>query len=470
VVDVLNTTALPGDPASILAADEYSAPIPSEPVLHPTSVSPQISPAHPEQSLMDVIVVGAGFSGLITAWQAAQMNCKVRVITRGWGAPYWSAGCVDILGYRSPDYSAMVVSPYESLERLIGSTPEHPYALAGLEVIENAVRSFQVLCEASQYPLFGSLDKNILIPTSLGSLRPSCLVPATMISGDSSLRAPMVIVGFDRFNDFFPSLISSNLNALGILSGDITLELPSLRTRKILNGLILARLFDDPEFRHEVITTLKPRLGKFERIGFPAVLGINHPLEVLEHLQSGLGLPVFEIPGLPPSIPGIRLQNLLISAIQRGHGVVQNGMYVTNFGTDGEIIHTLFSEAASRQLSHFAKTYVLATGGILGGGISVDHGYAQERVFGLPLTPALQPSQWFHDKFLVNQGHPLFRTGIHTDVEFHPLNDSGEVIFSNLHIVGAALANCDPIRERSLEGIALASGFKVARIIAERSR
>ena len=192
-----------------------------------------------------------------------------------------------------------------------------------------------------------------------------------MVSGDVSLRSPMLIVGFDRFYDFFPSLISANLNAQGILAGDITLDLPSLRNRKILSGIVLARLFNDPEFRQEVISAIKPRLGKVERIGFPAVLGLNRSMEVLEHLQSGLGLPVFEIPGLPSSIPGIRLHNLLVTAIQRNNGFIYNGMQVTKSGTDGKIIHTLWSEAASRQISHHAKTYVLATGGILGGGISV---------------------------------------------------------------------------------------------------
>ena len=50
-----------------------------------------------------------------------------------------------------------------------------------------------------------------------------------------------------------------------------------------------------------------------------------------------------------------------------------------------------------------------------------------------------------------------------------PLNVEGEVIYTNLYAVGGALANCDPIRERSLEGIALTTGFRVAEIIAGRS-
>jgi glycerol-3-phosphate dehydrogenase subunit B len=206
------------------------------------------------------------------------------------------------------------------------------------------------------------------------------------------------------------------------------------------------------------------------RIGFPAVLGLHKPLEVLEHLQSSLGMPVFEIPGLPPSIPGIRLQNLLLTAIQNQHGAVYTGMPVIKVGTDENIIHTVWSEAAARQTPHYAKTYILATGGILGGGIMVDNnGYAQEAVFGLPVPTPEHRSNWFQAEFLAPKGHPIFHTGVTTDTELRPLDNTGGTPYSNLHVVGSALADCDPIRERSLEGIALATGFRVAELIAKGS-
>ncbi len=469
-VDVLNVTALPGDPATRLAADEYTPveainPIPSHSVF-----SYPITPTPSVKSLPDVIVVGAGLSGLITAWQVGLLGNKVSVLTRGWGATYWSAGCIDVLGCQPSDYQKPVASPSQSLSQVVRSNPDHPYAKSGITTLDNALQSFKALCEASNYPFHGSLEANILLPTSLGTLRPSCLVPATMVAGDASLRSPMLIVGLDRFYDFFPALVSANLNAQGILASDITLDLPALRERKYLTSMVIARLFDDPQFRQEVISALKYRLGGVKRIGFPAVLGIDHSMEVLEHLETALGLPVFEIPGLPPSIPGIRLQRLLISAIEENHGSVNLGMPVIEAGSDGKVIHTLWSEASARRKSHHAKTYVLATGGILGGGISFNHDYAQETIFNLPLITPQHSTRWFSQRFLDSQGHPIFHKGIQTDAEFQPLDDTGKVIFTNLHAVGACLGNCDPIRERSQEGTALATGFKVAEIITERSR
>lgn len=470
-VNVLNTTSLPDQHSSMLAAEEYSrsetdASSPSR--SETSSTTTQSSP--PSSQPQDVIVIGAGFSGLITAWQAGLLGYKTTLITRGWGTPYWSSGCIDILGYTPPDHRTLIASPREALDQLTKSNPGHPYSQAGLTVVENALQSFQSLCEASNYPLYGSLDANILLPTALGTLRPTCMVPTTMIAGDASQRAPILVVGFDRFNDFFPGLVATNLNAQGIIAADIILELPSLRRLKYITGTVLSTLFDDAEFRQELIDALKPRLGKVGRIGFPAVLGLHNPMEVLDHLQTSLGMPVFEIPGLPPSIPGIRLHNLLVSAIQRQHGAVNSGMPVTNVGTDGKSIHTVWSEAAGRQIAHRANTYVLATGGILGGGITVNNtGYAQETVFGLPLTTPNDRSEWFQVDFLAPTGHPIFRTGVRTDAEFYPLDAIHSRIFSNLHVVGNALANCDPIRERSLEGVALASGFKVAELMGRTS-
>jgi hypothetical protein len=231
-VDVLNASNLPGDQRSNLAADKYAFPetsdiVPPSPFISPLVPSKSLPTSHPQ----DVIVIGAGFSGLITAWQTSLRGCKTTVISRGWGTPYWTSGCIDILGHLPPVHNDLVASPQAALDTLERSSPNHPYPLAGMSTLEHALSSFQALCEASNYPFYGSLEKNILLPTSLGTLRPTCLVPATMLAGDASRREPMIIVGFDRFYDFYPMLIASNLEIQGRLASDISLDLPSLRSR-----------------------------------------------------------------------------------------------------------------------------------------------------------------------------------------------------------------------------------------------
>ncbi len=217
-VDVLNASSLPGEQSSRLAADEYTKP-PTE-NLHKHSLGSLIDhkPTHLNQILShDVVVIGSGLAGLMAAWLASLQGHKTSVITKGWGTPYWSSGSIDIFGYQPDDYLKMVDSPLDFLENFIKSNLEHPYALVGLSSLDKAVESFLNLCDQSRYPYHGSLDANILIPTSLGTLRVTCLVPETMIAGDVYQRSPMLIVGFHKFLDFFPAMIADNLNTQGIL-------------------------------------------------------------------------------------------------------------------------------------------------------------------------------------------------------------------------------------------------------------
>jgi glycerol-3-phosphate dehydrogenase subunit B len=288
-----------------------------------------------------------------------------------------------------------------------------------------------------------------------------------MIAGDTHQRSPVLVVGFNHYLDFFPSIIADNLNAQHIFASDIMLDLISLGNRKFVTSMVLAHLFDTPEFRHEVINALKPKLGRVARVGFPAVLGLQHPTQVKQHLESSLGIPVFEIPGLPPSIPGIRLHNLLVSAIERNHGHIFNGMQVIGASSENKQITAIWSEAASRQKSHQSKTFVLATGGILGGGVvAKENGYAQDTVFGIQVAVPDQRTRWFVNEFLSSDSQPIHKTGLRVDQAFRPIDQTDQLFYDNLYAVGGALDGFDPIREHSLEGIALATGFSVGEILS----
>jgi glycerol-3-phosphate dehydrogenase len=465
----LNTNSLPGEPRSRLSSDSYLKQ--TNISIEQTSQTPLATPrqpSHKDSEPADVVVIGAGLSGLFAAWQACLGGLRTKIITKGWGITYWGTGCIDILGYKPPDFTHRIASPANSLGEFIKSYPNHPYALVGMDMLEKAINSFIRLTKEVGYPYFGSIATNLLLPTALGAVRPTCLAPMSMIAGDASQPSPMLIVGFSCFLDFYPGLIVDNLNKQGILAREIMLDLKSLQTRKFLSGMVLARLFDDQEFRQEVIDALKPKLGNIARIGFPAVLGLYKTTEVLRHLESSLGVPTFEIPGLPPSIPGIRLHNMLVSAIEINQGVIYTGMRVSSASIENEKITTVSSEAAARQIAHSAKNFILATGGILGSGIVVnENGYAQETVFGLPIKIPQIRSHWFQDQFLSHESHPIHNIGLHVNSDLQPLSDTDQLYYQNIYAVGNIIGHCDPIRERSLEGIALATGFKIGESLSQ---
>ena len=462
-LSLLNSDHMPGPAASRLTPTLYDTPTtPEEPI--PVAAPPK-PPLRPGMSghEADVLVIGAGLAGLFTAWRAAREGLNVRVVTKGWGALYWHAGTIDVLGYYPESDPLALESPRAGIERLIADQPDHPYAQAGLDALAQALADLQALCADAGYPLHGSLDRNWLLPSAVGAFRPTCLAPATMTAGDLRRRDPMLIVGFAGYHDFFPDLIADNLTAQDVLARGVTLDLPALRRERIVNTMTLARLFERADFRQEVVRALKPKVGRAARVGFPAVLGLDNALAVKRDLEERLGREVFEIPTLPPSIPGMRLHRLLVGAIRRAGGRVFDGMEAVRAEVaDGRVV-AVWTEAAARWRVHRARTFVLATGGFLGGGLwAAADGTVREPIFGLPVVAPQGRLAWFHREFFAPEGHPLWRAGIPTDKEGRPVDARGQVVYENLYVIGNQLGRADAIRQRALEGIALVGGGRIA--------
>jgi glycerol-3-phosphate dehydrogenase subunit B len=418
----------------------------------------------------DVLVIGAGLAGLVAGWQAATCGRRTLVIAKGWGITHWHSGCLDVLGYYPPDSTEAVRSPADSLARLIERNPCHPYALAGLDKVGEALTAFQQLCAAAGYPMHGSLERSWQLPSAVGALRPTCLAPETMIAGDLQQRQPMLIVGFETFRDFYAGLIADNLSAQQLPARSVTLDVPTLRQRRTLTGVILADLFESHDFRAEVVEAIQPRLGDAARIGFPAVFGLRQPLVVKRDLEERLGRAVFEIPCLPPSVPGMRLHRLLVTAIEQAGGRIYEGMQVVAADAGEGRVTGVWSEAAARRRRHQANSFVLATGGVLGGGLVADHdGRVREVIFDLPVAAPTDRSQWFQRDFLDPAGHPIYRAGLTVNHAFQPLDGSGQPMYRNVLAAGATLADCDVLRERSLEGVAVVTGYLAGRRAAELS-
>ena len=468
-LNVLNIDTLPGPKSSRLAAQPYAdgGQKTEDGVQQTENRKPSKEKSrHPPS---DVIIIGAGLSGLTAGWQAARRGLKTKVIAKGWGATHWASGCIDVLGYLPGETKTPVENPAAALSKLIVAHPQHPYALAGIETLAAALEELQALCQQAGYPLHGRLEKNWLLPTAIGAARPTCLAPETMIAGDLRTNAPMLLVGFDGHHDFYPHFAAENLQAQGFTARAIMLPIPAALNRQRIDTMVLARAFDDTEFRQQIIESIKPHLGNAQRIGFAAVLGLQDALRVARELESGLGRRIFEMPGLPPSVPGMRLQRILVQAIRQAGGSVHDGIEVVGMTDEGQqatgdsVLKTVISKSSSRLISHAADHFILATGGILGGGIQTDHtGYAQETIFNLSVDASTQRNEWLQRAFAHPDGHAIFNAGVHTGSNFRTERP-------NLFAIGGLLGG-DFVRQLAVEGVALASANKsVAKILAENA-
>lgn len=402
----------------------------------------------------DAIVIGAGLAGLIGGLRLAEAGRRVLLLAKGHGATHWANGAIGV---------ARGDRPLEVVAQLAAGQ-DHPYARVAAGDLRDALARLAAACAAANYPLAGTPEANLLLPTALGALVPAALVPATMAEGArraDGASGTLLIAGFRELRDFFPPLAAANLRAQGLAARGVWLDLPPTPRRLDFTPTIFARLFDEASFREHVGRQLRSLRAEATRIGLPAILGAREPAVVVAQLSHLAGAPVFEIPTLPPSVPGIRLYNILVGAFQRAGGRIQIGSWVVRAEAEGPRLRRVYTEAAARQQRHEADTFILATGGIAGGGLRTDHrGQVVETALGLPVRAPAGRADWFGARFVDLQ--PIHRAGIATDAALRPLAPTGEVTYKNVAVAGAALGGADLIREGSYEGVALATGWRAA--------
>jgi glycerol-3-phosphate dehydrogenase subunit B len=296
-----------------------------------------------------------------------------------------------------------------------------------------------------------------VLPTAAGALRPSALVPETMGGGDAPGLRRVCIVGSRALRDFHPSLCAANLARAEIAARavDVDLELE----RADANSLQLARRFDDPAWRGAFAAQVALKLRDDDHVGLPAVLGISDPHAVWADLEQRLGRPVFEIPTLPPSVPGMRLFEILRAALRAAGGRLVLGSEAVRGEREGTRVSAVIAHASGREVRYAAPWIVLATGGFGSGAIELDsHWDTSERVLGLALRGVPSPGEpRFDPVYLAEQ--PMARVGVAVDSE---LRAEGT---DNVLVAGAALPGAAPWREGSGEGIAIASGYRAAAVV-----
>ncbi|MEX2405831.1 MAG: anaerobic glycerol-3-phosphate dehydrogenase subunit B, partial [Actinomycetota bacterium] len=314
----------------------------------------------------DVVVIGAGLSGLTSALRLAEGGLRTVLVAQGVGATHLAPASIDVLGY-APD---LVEHPAEALSAFAARHADHPYARISAESMAASIAWFGEQAPGLGYT--GSLDENMIVPTAVGVTKPTALVPEAMAAGDVRAGGRFVFVGLRALKDFYPAYLADNLSRLKVPSGAIvearSVQLSDPGREADMNPLAYARLFEEPDFRKAVATELRPRLEPGEVVGFPSVLGLDLHRAAWHELQGLLERPVFEVPALPPSVPGIRLFRALREAFRRAGGRLVLGPTAIGAETGDGLVNALVVRgAANRSTSYPARWFVLATGGFAAG-------------------------------------------------------------------------------------------------------
>jgi glycerol-3-phosphate dehydrogenase subunit B len=305
--------------------------------------------------------------------------------------------------------------------------------------------------------LQGDLTANQLIATAAGTLRPTCLAPPFM--GAEWDGAQVLVVGLEGYRDFQAELVAAVLPSAASLSGlevatrPLTVDLPSLH-RRHLGGLELARRFEEPSFRRELAAAIRPSLGDATVVALPAVVGLEDHVEAASELTELLDARLVELPTLPPSVPGMRLELALVAALQGTGARLQVGTGARITATHVEL------DAAGHPLRIPASRVVLASGGLASGGLEIAaDGSVRETVADLPVSvPGDGPL--FGRSFLEPGGHAAGLVGVLVDADMRAVDASGAVLRPGLFCAGGVLAGAKRTVEKSADGICCATGWR----------
>jgi glycerol-3-phosphate dehydrogenase subunit B len=428
----------------------------------------------------DVVVIGAGLSGLACAHALAMRGARVMVLARGMASTHWTAGTIDVA---APPGAA---TAREGLDQL-ASQDGHPYG--GLKGdVDEALHDLLGVLEREGLGYVGDLDGPIrMTPTGIGATRPVSIVPDAQADGLPAWRADesLVVCGIEGFKDMWPTAVAASLARPEVWSRrhrrgggtrpddaparvvPATVDFPHVAARHNLTALHLARAFDDAAWRTSAIDgiaraidAIRPR--SMFRVGLPAVLGLREHATVLAELRARLGTPVFELPLVPPSIPGMRLFDVLRKALLAAGARIQIGESVARIESSGRRVDLVAAPAAVRELRIRAGAVVLASGGIAGGGlVATPDGSLEEVILGLPVD-APDRNDWFSIDPFDGRGHPLEAAGVRVDGELRPTTRGDKPVFDNVRVVGSNLGGQRWLRERCGDGVAIASAWRAA--------
>lgn len=429
------------------------------------------------QGSCDVAVIGAGMAGMATALFAAERGLSCIQVGNG-GGLLFASGLLDLLGVHPVSARRRWRSPYEALAALAHDEPEHPLARIDAASIRNAFETFVAALGSAGLP-YAPLDgSNRDVLTSIGTLKTTFGVPRSMVGGVDALdsRPPCLLVDFRGLREFSARQIVATLGARWPGLRHQRIEFPGCEATPELYAAHLARALESRATRERTIALVRPLLGDAQAVGFPAVLGLAQGAAVHAALERALGIPVFEIPTMPTSVPGLRLLAALEAAVadrgvHRRHQARVRALTFDARGTTATLDLAGDSGSEAGDGEHVvARAVVLATGRFSGRGLVADRAGARESVLGLPVFQPDSREAWHRRDFLDPSGHAINRAGLHVDDAWRPLDTSGNPAWPRLYAVGSILAHQDWMRSKCGSGLAIATAWAAVAQVASDLR
>ncbi|MBE0613286.1 MAG: glycerol-3-phosphate dehydrogenase subunit GlpB [Burkholderiales bacterium] len=421
----------------------------------------------PRRHQAELLVIGSGLAGMAASLFALARGVSVAQVGNS-GVIAFTTGYLDLLGH---DERGFVDDPWQALIRLREDEPRHPLANVTENDIRAAFTSFtQSLTEMGLgYTAPGA--HNVLALTPAGTLKPTLSLPLTMQPAIAAMAAGLdtLIVDFTGLNGFSAREVVANLSQRWPGLRAARIGFPDMDSGAEVYAEVLARALEVPATRQLLAERIGPLLGSAQALGLPAILGVHRPDHVHRELQSLLGVPVFEIPTMPPAVPGVRLRELFETRLPQC-GVAlepQHRVKRLELHTQGVTAHL---EDAYGEVTIEAAAAVLATGRFTSGGLRADPNAIRETLVNLAVSQPEGRAHWYRPDYFDPRGHAINRSGVMVDEQWRPLDATGKPAHPRLFAAGSLLAHQDWIRQRCGAGVAIATAYKAVDAATQAAR
>ena len=412
----------------------------------------------------DLAIIGAGMAGMAAAVFAANRGISTAIVG-SLGESWFTGGLIDLMGVHPISKAKTWQDPWAAIQAVIEDIPDHPYAHISAEDIKAALQEFYAYLNDAGLPYRTRNDRNSDLITAFGAIKTTHGVPQTMWPGVTaySRKAPCLIVDIQGLKGFSARLLTERLKPEW--PGLKALSIPSIYGDQghEINPVPFAHDLEVAQHRRKLTELIKPHTNDVEFIGLPAVLGVHQTDKVMAEMGELLGKPVFEIPTMPPSIPGMRLKEAFLTFLptHKVHCMFQKKVLKATVGSGGEF--SLDIGRTEHEHTIRAGAVLLATGRFLGGGLHSDHTAVTEPLFNLPVSQPATRELWHGDRFFEPNGHAINRAGIETDAMMRPLDAQGRPVFENLFAAGIILAHQDWSRMKCGSGLSVATAYNAVK-------
>jgi len=408
----------------------------------------------------DLAVIGTGIAGMASAMFAANRGIST-VLVGSTGEIIFSSGLLDLFGVHPVSEKHLWHDPWAGIKALVKDIPEHPYARLKTEDIRAAFEEILSFLQDAGLPYCRNMNRNVEVITSMGPAKTTYCVPKTMWNGVEALekKLPCLLIDIRGLKGFSARLIADTLQekwpdlSATRISFPGTSDMTEVYPEHMANALVLL------QNREKFARIVRPHVKNAKIIGMPAILGLYRSNEVVADLERLIGVPLFEIPTIPPSVPGLRLKEAFERQL-RSMGIQylsQKQVLEVRNGADKNFELYIGNETPEQIVQ--SKGVILASGRFIGGGLHADRKHIQETIFNLPVHQPKHRTEWHSKNFLDPKGHSINRAGLEIDDAFRPLDGNDRPAFETLFAAGSILAHQDWKRMKCGSGLGIATAF-----------